>query len=59
MKETQTLKNKAQKDDASVRITGSEAIVKCLLEENVTTVYGYPGGAIMPSAKASPIFCLC
>ena len=48
MKETQTLKNKAQKDDASVRITGSEAIVKCLLEENVTTVYGYPGGAIMP-----------
>ena len=48
MKETQTLKNKAQKDDASVRITGSEAIVKCLLEENVKTVYGYPGGAIMP-----------
>ena len=48
MKETQTLKNKAQNKDASVRITGSEAIVKCLLEENVKTVYGYPGGAIMP-----------
>ena len=48
MKEMQTLKNKAQNKDASVRITGSEAIVKCLLEENVKTVYGYPGGAIMP-----------
>lgn len=48
MKETQTLKNKAQNKDASVRITGSEAIVKCLLEENIKTVYGYPGGAIMP-----------
>jgi acetolactate synthase-1/2/3 large subunit len=48
MKEMQTLKNKAQNKDASIRITGSEAIVKCLLEENVKTVYGYPGGAIMP-----------
>ena len=48
MKEMQTLKNKAQNKDASVRITGSEAIVKCLLEENIKTVYGYPGGAIMP-----------
>jgi acetolactate synthase-1/2/3 large subunit len=29
-------------------ITGSEAIIKCLLEEGVDTLYGYPGGAIMP-----------
>ncbi len=32
----------------SVRITGAEAVVRCLLEENVKTVFGYPGGAIMP-----------
>ena len=30
------------------KITGSEAIIKCLLEENVDIIYGYPGGAIMP-----------
>ncbi len=30
------------------RITGSEAIVRCLLAEGVDTLYGYPGGAIMP-----------
>ena len=31
-----------------MKISGSEAIIKCLLEENVDLVYGYPGGAIMP-----------
>lgn len=30
------------------KITGSEAVVKCLLEEQVDIIYGYPGGAIMP-----------
>ncbi len=29
-------------------ITGSEAVLKALIEENVVTVFGYPGGAIMP-----------
>ncbi len=29
-------------------MTGAEAIVHCLLKENVDTVFGYPGGAIMP-----------
>jgi len=29
-------------------IAGSEAIVKCLIEEGVDLIYGYPGGAIMP-----------
>ncbi|GAB5399080.1 MAG: biosynthetic-type acetolactate synthase large subunit [Aureisphaera sp.] len=29
-------------------MTGSEAVVHCLLAEDVKTVYGYPGGAIMP-----------
>ena len=30
------------------KITGSEAVIKCLLEEQVDIIYGYPGGAIMP-----------
>ena len=29
-------------------ITGSEAIIHCLLAEGVDIIYGYPGGAIMP-----------
>jgi len=29
-------------------ITGSEAVIKSLLEEGVDTIFGYPGGAIMP-----------
>ena len=27
---------------------GNEAIVKALLEENVTHLFGFPGGAVMP-----------
>jgi len=30
------------------RISGSEAVVRCLLAEGVDVLYGYPGGAIMP-----------
>lgn len=30
------------------RMTGSEAIIRCLIEEGVDVLYGYPGGAIMP-----------
>jgi acetolactate synthase-1/2/3 large subunit len=29
-------------------ITGAEALIKSLLEEGVDTVFGYPGGAILP-----------
>jgi len=29
-------------------IPGAEAVIKCLLEEQVETIYGYPGGTIMP-----------
>lgn len=31
-----------------VRITGAEALMLCLIEEGVDTIFGYPGGAIMP-----------
>ena len=29
-------------------ISGSEAVLKALIAEGVTTIFGYPGGAIMP-----------
>ncbi|NQW35944.1 MAG: biosynthetic-type acetolactate synthase large subunit [Flavobacteriales bacterium] len=31
-----------------VKISGAEAVIKCLLAEGVDLAYGYPGGAIMP-----------
>ena len=31
-----------------MNISGSEAVIKSLLKENVDTIFGYPGGAIMP-----------
>ena len=31
-----------------MRMTGAELMVKCLLEQGVDTVFGYPGGAILP-----------
>ena len=33
---------------AKERITGSEALMRSLEHEGVTTLFGYPGGAIMP-----------
>ena len=30
------------------QVSGSEAVLDALLNENVTTIFGYPGGAIMP-----------
>lgn len=33
-------------------ITGSEAIMRSLIEEGVEVVFGYPGGAIMPAYDA-------
>lgn len=45
---TETLKTKQQTSKATVRISGSEAVVKCLIAEGVDVLYGYPGGAIMP-----------
>ncbi len=37
-----------QKTEKKTRISGSEAVVRCLLEEGVDLMFGYPGGAIMP-----------
>jgi acetolactate synthase-1/2/3 large subunit len=48
MKETQTIEKQQKRSLTAEHITGSEAIIKCLLAEGVDILYGYPGGAIMP-----------
>ena len=40
VKESDTLK--------AIKMTGAEAVIKCLLAEGVDLAFGYPGGAIMP-----------
>src|SRR3990170_5493472 len=35
-----------------VRITGAEAMMLSLINEGVDTIFGYPGGAIMPAYDA-------
>lgn len=44
------LLTKTEKKDQtqSQQISGSEALLQCLVAEGVTTLFGYPGGAIMP-----------
>ena len=46
----ETLKKEVQEVKAvkSVKMSGAEAVIRCLLEEGSTLAYGYPGGAIMP-----------
>ena len=46
--DTQTIKSQKKSIKTTERISGSEAIVRCLIEEGVNILYGYPGGAIMP-----------
>lgn len=31
-----------------MKLTGAEVMVKCLQAEGVSTIFGYPGGAILP-----------
>jgi len=35
-----------------VKLTGAEIILECLLREGVEVMYGYPGGAILPTYDA-------
>lgn len=35
-------------DQPKKQISGSEALLRCLVAEGVNTLFGYPGGAIMP-----------
>ena len=48
---TAMVKDKASKTIKNVadnNITGADALLRCLIEEGIDTVFGYPGGAIMP-----------
>ena len=45
---TEIVKTNKSNTQKTERISGSEAIIKCLLAEGVDILYGYPGGAIMP-----------
>ncbi|MGS2739563.1 biosynthetic-type acetolactate synthase large subunit [Sinomicrobium sp. M5D2P17] len=46
----ETLKEKLVETEtkATIKISGAEAVIHCLLAEGVDLLYGYPGGAIMP-----------
>ncbi len=44
--QTQTIKKKTKV--VTEKMTGAEAVIRCLLAEGVDLIYGYPGGAIMP-----------
>jgi len=46
--ETSTLEVEKKAKKATERMTGSEGLLRCLLEEGVESIFGYPGGAIMP-----------
>ena len=30
-----------------MKITGAQAVVECLREQNVDTIFGFPGGAVL------------
>ena len=46
--QTEKVISKTEKVEAPIEITGSEAVMKALIAEGVETIFGYPGGAIMP-----------
>ena len=35
-----------------MKITGAQALIESMLNEGVDTIFGYPGGAIMPTFDA-------
>lgn len=46
--ETKTIKQKSTAPSETIEISGSEAVLKAMIAEGVDTIFGYPGGAIMP-----------
>lgn len=45
---TPSLSVEKKPEKKAIRVSGSEAVLLCLIEEGVDVVFGYPGGAIMP-----------
>ena len=50
--ETETKKKAAEETKAGKMMSGAEALLLALLEEGADTVFGYIGGAIMPTYDA-------
>jgi acetolactate synthase I/II/III large subunit len=48
MKTEKETEHSAAEVNGLEHITGAEALLQCLIEEGVDTIFGYPGGAIMP-----------
>lgn len=48
----ETLITPAQEKEGQTFLSGAQAMMECLLAENVDTIFGYPGGAIMPTYDA-------
>ena len=46
--QTETIKEQQTAIEETIEISGSEAVLKALIAEDVSTIFGYPGGAIMP-----------
>lgn len=42
------VKSNKEISENNIKVSGAEAVIRCLLEEDVKTIFGYPGGAIMP-----------
>lgn len=48
MNTTATLNKKNGSAPRTTEMTGAAAVLQCLVNEGVDTIFGYPGGAIMP-----------
>ena len=48
MKTSQTLRPEERRAASDPSMTGSKALIESFLQEGVETVFGYPGGAIIP-----------
>lgn len=46
--ETLALEKKQKKESATSSVSGSVAVLEAFIAEGVDTIFGYPGGAIMP-----------
>lgn len=46
--DVQTKSKQSYINQPTERISGAEAVIRCLIAEGADTIYGYPGGAIMP-----------
>jgi len=52
MGQTQTQAAESEQPVKTKFLTGAQAIMQSLVEQGVTTIFGYPGGAIMPTYDA-------